>query len=196
MKSKWIGVRDERIVSLECRYTLFPRRSTLTPPLRLLKQLLSSTVRDMIDFEIINTTDQEIDSQAIKAGLQAAQKKLNSSDQYFVSIEVVKPEESQRLNQTLRHTNEPTDCLSISTQEQERGKQIIEQQSDGSLTFSLDQQTTKAKKQWPVLGQLILCLAIISRNATEAGQSLDRELEWVVEHGVLHLAGYHHDETH
>ena len=45
-----------------------------------------------------------------------------------------------------------------------------------------------------VLGQLFLCYDYIKRAAEEDGVSLEREMAYVLSHGVLHLLGYDHTE--
>lgn len=145
----------------------------------------------MIHYELINTTSQSIDEQAIKRALDAAARKLKLSGDRHVIIELVTPEESEQLNHELRGKNEPTDILSIGSQELHEGEQIISEEESGVLHFDLVS-SQNPSDTWPVLGQLIICFDIVAQNAKRAGQDIDHELEWVVEHGVLHLAGFHH----
>ncbi len=44
----------------------------------------------------------------------------------------------------------------------------------------------------PVAGEIIICLAQARRQAKQRGHSLVAELEVLVAHGLLHLAGYDH----
>lgn len=146
----------------------------------------------MIHYELINPSDTEINESAIKAGLANAAEQLSDTEDKFVSIEVVSEAESQQANKALRGKDEPTDVISVSTQDTKAGEQEITEHTDGSLSFAIDRQAS-SENQWPVLGQLIICPGIIAKNAESARQPVERELEWVVEHGVLHLMGYHHD---
>ena len=176
----------------------------------------------MILFEVANTTNFSIDEQAILAGIERAEKKLRQihnprhvgvkddppspptslklrgsrrlrkdrQPDRFVAIEVVTKSEIQKLNQTLRGKNEATDIISISSQETEAGEQVIKTSPGGELSFELTQ--TKPVNPLPALGQLIVCWEVIQQKALESGQSPTRELEWVVEHGIYHLMGFHH----
>lgn len=146
----------------------------------------------MIRYELLNDTQHTIDKQAIESGLQAAEKKVESLGDRHIVIEIVTPKESRKLNKTLRRKDEPTDIISISSLETRIGEQIITEAKDGSLHFNL-KQDKYLDHDWPVLGQLVVCYEVLKKNAERAGQPLERELEWVIEHGVLHILGFHHD---
>jgi probable rRNA maturation factor len=45
-----------------------------------------------------------------------------------------------------------------------------------------------------LLGDVVLCPAVASRQAKEAGHSVKAELELLCTHGILHLLGYDHAE--
>ncbi len=45
-----------------------------------------------------------------------------------------------------------------------------------------------------LLGDVVLCPAVATEQATQAGHSLDDELHLLTVHGVLHLLGYDHAE--
>ncbi len=145
----------------------------------------------MIDYELTSAIQGNIDHQAIKTGLAHAATKLNIHDKRLIQIELVTPEESRQLNKTLRGKNEPTDCISISTQESHVGEQIVHEH-EGEVALELKQRK-ELTHTWPVIGQLVICLDIVKENAAQACQPVERELEWVVEHGVLHVMGFHHD---
>lgn len=146
----------------------------------------------MIHYELLNSTTQEIPLRAIEAGLRAAEAKLGDIGERHISIEIVTEEESQALNSEFRNQNKPTDIISMSTQETKVGEQVITESTEGALDFTLTEQKS-LEHSWPVIGQIILCLPVIQANSERAGQPLERELEWVVEHGVLHLMGFHHE---
>jgi probable rRNA maturation factor len=46
-----------------------------------------------------------------------------------------------------------------------------------------------------VLGELVLCMPVIKRQAKEHGLSLNEELGYMVLHGILHLLGFDHERT-
>jgi probable rRNA maturation factor len=48
----------------------------------------------------------------------------------------------------------------------------------------------------PYLGDILLCADKAQENAASAGYSIDRELQILLLHGVLHLLGYDHETDH
>lgn len=144
----------------------------------------------MIRFEVNSTTDNQINKSSIQTGISQAETKLGNIGDRFVSIEFVTKDEIQELNHKLRGKNEPTDIISISSQETEAGEQNIKIGSKGDLSFELNQ--TKPVNPLPAIGQLVICLEVVREQAMQSGQAEDAELEWVVEHGIYHLMGFHH----
>ena len=45
------------------------------------------------------------------------------------------------------------------------------------------------------LGDVVVCVAVARRQAEEYGHSMDRELAFLVAHGILHLLGFGHDDA-
>lgn len=43
------------------------------------------------------------------------------------------------------------------------------------------------------LGELLLCLDVLKKQAREQGHSLDHEISYMLIHGILHLLGYDHE---
>ncbi|HEY1074372.1 MAG TPA: rRNA maturation RNase YbeY [Patescibacteria group bacterium] len=146
----------------------------------------------MINFVLQNSTNHHIDDTTIQKGLAAAATKLGEIGERHVAIEIVTSEESQALNAELRGQDKPTDIISISTQETKVGEQVIEESAEGALSFEINE-SKPLENAWPVIGQLVLCYDVIAQNAQRAGQPVERELEWVIEHGILHLMGFHHE---
>lgn len=149
----------------------------------------------MIDFELIDAAIVPLDKAAIRRALGRAEKKLARlhgwpKGRHFVAIESVSPDASRKLNLTVRQCDEPTDVISLPARDVTGGKQTVSTDEKGQLTFRLNQRT--AINPLPVLGQLIICPAVIAAQAVQSGQSPTRELEWVIEHGIYHLAGFHH----
>ena len=46
-----------------------------------------------------------------------------------------------------------------------------------------------------VLGDVVINLQAVKRQATEHGLSFNEELRWLLVHGVLHLIGYDHERS-
>lgn len=145
----------------------------------------------MIAYEFVNACQASIDEKHIKTGLERATEKLDDIGDRFVSIECVSSREIQHFNHKLRNKEVPTDIISISSHETKAGKQDIRVGPQGELSFELHQ--SKPVNPLPAIGQLIICYDVIKENAARTGQPPERELEWVIEHGVYHLMGFHHD---
>ena len=48
----------------------------------------------------------------------------------------------------------------------------------------------------PYLGDILVCVDKAQENAASAGYSINRELQILLLHGVLHLLGYDHEKDH
>lgn len=47
----------------------------------------------------------------------------------------------------------------------------------------------------PDYGEIVLCPQVIRREAKQQGHSYQYQLRWMVIHGLLHLAGIHHEKS-
>jgi probable rRNA maturation factor len=83
-----------------------------------------------------------------------------------LDVIVVGKAESKKLNKFYRKKNRPTDILSFSHQRPQSG-----------------------------LGELVICLPVIEKQAKAAGHSLKEELDMMLIHGFLHLLGYDHEKN-
>ncbi len=91
-----------------------------------------------------------------------------------ISLQFLDETEMARINGEYRHIDAPTDVLTFPLFE-ENGR------------FLPDTMTPLA------LGDIILCPAVIRRNAEEHSVSAESELALVVFHGMLHLLAWDHD---
>jgi probable rRNA maturation factor len=94
-----------------------------------------------------------------------------------ISISFVTNDEIQQLNKEYRDKDMPTDVLSFAMEEMGEGEMEIF--ADGMPTM---------------LGDIIISVEKIQEQADELGHSFDRELGFLVTHGLLHLLGYDHLE--
>lgn len=107
---------------------------------------------------------------------------------YEVSVSLVSKEEIQTLNREHRNKDKPTDVLSFPQEDFGAPLPLIEDPSP--------QITSHATQSPPhTLGDVIICLDIAKQNATDIGQSLDREVAFLLVHGILHLGGYDHEQA-
>lgn len=84
-----------------------------------------------------------------------------------VTIRVVDSSESQQLNQQYRGKNKPTNVLSFPFQ-------------------------CPPGIELPLLGDLVICAAVVADEAAEQGKALEAHWAHMVIHGCLHLLGFDH----
>lgn len=102
------------------------------------------------------------------------EEKLDKTDLYL-SITLSNEEYIQKINKQTRNIDNPTDVLSFPIFEKEE----IPKEKTGILD---------------VLGDIIICIPIIEKQAKEYKHSTKRELAYMVVHGFYHLMGYDHIE--
>ena len=85
-----------------------------------------------------------------------------------LTIRLVDEAEGRELNNTWRHKDYPTNVLSFPADVPE-----------GLLDI-------------PLLGDLVICVPVVEREAAEQGKSLEAHWAHLVIHGCLHLLGFDH----
>ena len=95
----------------------------------------------------------------------------------------VDSEEIQRLNRELRDTDKVTDVLSFPALDGIKGKALKKQ----DYPFEVDEDGNL------FLGSVAVCLARAREQAEEYGHSFERELHYLLVHGVMHCLGYDHE---
>ena len=83
-------------------------------------------------------------------------------------MRVVAPAESKRLNRSYRGKDRPTNVLSFPASAAER-------------------------ELASALGDVVICAAVVAREAREQGKPLTAHWAHMVVHGTLHLLGYDHE---
>lgn len=121
----------------------------------------------------------QIDPAAIQRYLQKVWNTITGSIQIRgskhteVSVVFLNQQQMQKYNHQYRKKNYATDVLS----------------------FPADPETPALNEPW-YLGDILLCVDKAQENAASAGYSIDRELQILLLHGVLHLLGYDHETDH
>lgn len=87
-----------------------------------------------------------------------------------LTIRLVDEDEGRELNRTWRHKDYPTNVLSFPADV-----------PDGLLDI-------------PLLGDLVICVPVVEREAAEQGKTPEAHWAHLVIHGCLHLLGYDHIE--
>ena len=90
----------------------------------------------------------------------------------YISIILTNEENIQRINNEYRKIDKPTDVLSFPMFE--------------------PSEINDAKKREEVLGDIIVCMPVVKRQAVEYEHTEEREFAYMLVHGFYHLMGYDH----
>ncbi len=106
---------------------------------------------------------------------------LGQTDNLSAELEFVDEEEIADLNMRLRKVMGVTDVLSFPSLDDVRGRVLSKKDypfdvEDGAL----------------FIGSIAVCVKRAEEQAAEYGHSLEREITYLVCHGLLHLFGYDH----
>ena len=106
---------------------------------------------------------------------------LGQTDKLKAEVIFSSAEEIQKLNSDTRGVNAVTDVLSYPTLDGICGKLLRREdhltELDGNYLF---------------IGSIVLCEERIKEQAKELGHSTEREITYLIVHGLMHLFGYDH----
>ena len=114
----------------------------------------------------------KIERSSLAALANAVLKKINRSE-CSATITLIRDGEMQRLNFNYRGIDKPTDVLSFAYQE--------------------DLSDNDPNHNPAELGDCVISVETAGRYAQEQNISFATEINWLVIHGILHLAGYDHE---
>lgn len=97
----------------------------------------------------------------------------------YINVILTNPENIRKINKQYRNIDKETDVLSFP---------MFEKQD---LDLKLK---NKNFKNIDILGDIIISIEQVERQALEYGHSFERELSYMVVHGFYHLMGYDHME--
>ncbi len=86
----------------------------------------------------------------------------------FINVSIVSTAEMKKLNRKYKGKSSPTDVLS----------------------FNLDQKLPDGNF---LIGEVVVCESVAKKQAEEYDNSYQKEVAELVQHGVLHLLGVHHE---
>ncbi|MBP5308308.1 MAG: rRNA maturation RNase YbeY [Clostridia bacterium] len=119
-----------------------------------------------------------LDLKKLSAAVYAA---LGQEDNLSAELEFVSEEEIADLNKRLRKVNGVTDVLSFPSLEGVRGRVIYRK----DFPFDVEDKAV-------FIGSVAVCVKRAEEQAEEYGHSREREITYLVCHGLLHLFGYDH----
>lgn len=131
----------------------------------------------------INFLDIEEDSKYIEEINKVIEKCFEEENlkslNLYVSIVLTNPENIRKFNKQYRNIDKATDVLSFPMFEKEEIEKI--KQKEAGLVKE-------------VLGDIIISIEQVKKQAQEYEHSFERELAYMVTHGFYHLMGYDHIE--
>ena len=100
-----------------------------------------------------------------------------------IKVELVfqEADEMQNLNSLTRGVDSITDVLSYPSMDGIKGEVLLPENC-----------LTELEGKWIFLGSIVLCDEKIKAQALEYGNTEEREREYLILHGLLHLFGYDH----
>jgi probable rRNA maturation factor len=130
-----------------------------------------------MSIEIANESGVEVDSDAILAVARHALDEMGVNPLAELSVLLVDPDYMTELNHRWMDGDGPTDVLAFPMDES-----------------SVDHGPGESGGEPALLGDIVLCPDIASKQAAAAGHSTTHELALLTVHGALHLLGYDHAE--
>ena len=102
-----------------------------------------------------------------------------------ISLSLVSGDEIRTLNRDYRSKDSETDVLAFPQEEWP-----VPHTCPSPESFKKIENNDTAPPQ--LLGDVVICLEVAASNARDIGQNLDRELAFLLIHGILHLCGHDH----
>ena len=110
-------------------------------------------------------------------------KTLNQTDSLLAEVVFVSEGEIRELNNSQRGIDKVTDVLSFPTLDNIRGK-----------VLKMKDYPLEIDEERLFLGSIAICVKRAEEQAKEFGHSVNREINYLLCHGLLHLFGYDHIE--
>lgn len=130
--------------------------------------------------EINNLTTSQVNKKFLEKIAEVILKKEKIRE-INLSIALVGQERIKALNKKYRKKNKPTDVLSFAYRARRSRAKVKE---ENKVFFAHDD-----------LGEIVICLREVKKNAKKFKSTYKKELAQVIIHGILHLLGYTHEKS-
>lgn len=126
----------------------------------------------MVTIDTANTTGKKLDLEAFFSTIRKVLKKYGVTGNLKVELCFVGRQRMQELNREFRNQDYPTDVL--------------------SFPIWPDRAIVKKQRGPLLLGSIVVCLPVAKIEADGEGQPLKEKINFLVEHSMQHLLGFHH----
>ena len=137
-----------------------------------------------MSFFIYTEENEEITAAALRALEGAMEGFVQSDVALAVELIFVDEEEIRRLNSETRGIDKVTDVLSYPALDGIKGQPIL----GAEYPFEIDEEGNL------LVGSIAVCCQRAREQAEEYGHSYERELHYLIVHGIMHCLGYDHIE--
>jgi probable rRNA maturation factor len=128
-----------------------------------------------MSIEVLNESGEDVDVAQLSRLARFVMDQMRVHPLAELCVKLVDEDTIGELNQKWMEKSGPTDVLAFPMDELRPG--LVNEEPDEG-----------------VLGDLVLCPAVASRQASEAGHPAPEEMQLLTVHGILHLLGYDHAE--
>ena len=135
----------------------------------------------MRDFVLL-CEDEEFPQERVQALEEALQGFVETDVPLCVEFVFVDGEEIRRLNREMRSVDKVTDVLSFPSLDGIKGQAI----RGADYPYEIDEEGRL------MLGSVVVCCDRAREQAEEYGHSYERELHYLLVHGIMHCLGYDH----
>jgi probable rRNA maturation factor len=133
-------------------------------------------------FTLLCEEQEEFSKENVLALENALQSFVQTDVTLALEILFVDEDEIRRLNSEMRAIDKVTDVLSFPTLDGIRGEEI----KGKDYPYDIDEDGNL------MLGSIVVCCKRAREQAEEYGHSYERELHYLIVHGVMHCLGYDH----
>ena len=133
----------------------------------------------MIEINYNDISERPEDEKLIRSVVETVFKEENVLNDFEVYITLTNNKEIHKINKEYRDVDRATDVLSFPMYERD---EIASLKANREVDDAIEK----------ILGDIIISIERVSEQAKEYGHSFERELAYMVTHGMLHLLGYDH----
>lgn len=131
---------------------------------------------------IIYSDGEEFPQEKVQALEEAMTDFVKGDVPLSIEFVFVDEEEIRRLNRELRDTDKVTDVLSFPSLDDIKGEDLYAE----DFPYEIDEEGNL------MIGSVAVCVKRAQEQAEEYGHSFERELHYLLVHGIMHCLGYDH----